>query len=114
MSEHSTSLRSFPGNEAHKLLSGGPKVGGFWVGPQKVYVGKVHVLLPSPSFLGSPQARDRGKMKPLSLGPKALRAQRLQKFQDRPPALKFSYGRRLTMWSLPPVHAKVAGEKLIR
>ena len=35
-------LRSFPGNEAHELFSGGPKWG------QKVYVEKVYVLFPSP------------------------------------------------------------------
>ena len=37
-------LRSFPGNEAHKLfLGGGPKSGGLG-GGQKVYVEKVYVL----------------------------------------------------------------------
>ena len=36
-------LRSFPGNEAHKLFSGGPK-SGVLGGGQKVYVEKVYVL----------------------------------------------------------------------
>ena len=40
-------LRSFPGNEAHKLFSGGPKWGVLG-GGQKVYVEKVYVLFPSP------------------------------------------------------------------
>ena len=37
----------FPGNEAHKLFSGGPKWGVLG-GGQKVYVEKVYVLFPSP------------------------------------------------------------------
>ena len=44
-------LRPFPGNEAHKLFSGGPK----WDvlgGGQKVYVEKVYVLFLSPTSLG--------------------------------------------------------------
>ena len=36
-------LRSFPGNEAHKRFSGGPKLGVLG-GGQKVYVEKVYVL----------------------------------------------------------------------
>ena len=39
----------FPGNEAHKLFSGGPT----WAvlgGGKKVYVEKVYVLLRSPNF----------------------------------------------------------------
>ena len=36
-------LRSFPGNEAHKLFSGGPK-SGVLGGGQKAYVEKVYVL----------------------------------------------------------------------
>ena len=40
-------LRSFPGNEAHKLFSGGPKWGVLG-GGQKVYVEKVDVLCLSP------------------------------------------------------------------
>ena len=36
-------LRSFPGNEAHKLFSGGPKWGVLG-GDRKVYVEKVYVL----------------------------------------------------------------------
>ena len=39
-------LRSFPGNEAHKLFSGGPNLGVLG-GGQKVYVEKVYVLFPS-------------------------------------------------------------------
>ena len=39
--------RPFPGNEAHKLLSRGPK-GGVLGGGQKVYVEKVYVLFRSP------------------------------------------------------------------
>ena len=39
-------LRSFPGNEAHKLFLGGPK-SGVLGGGQKVYVEKVYVLFPS-------------------------------------------------------------------
>ena len=41
-------LRPFPGNEAHKLFSGGPN----WSvlgGGQKVYVEKVYVLFRSPN-----------------------------------------------------------------
>ena len=38
--------RSFPGNEAQKLFSGGPKWG-ILGGGQKVYVEKVYVLFPS-------------------------------------------------------------------
>ena len=38
-------LRSFPGNEAHKLFSGAPKWGVLG-GGQKVYVEKVSVLFP--------------------------------------------------------------------
>ena len=38
--------RPFPGNEAHKLFSGGPKCGG-----QNVYVEKVYVLFRSPESL---------------------------------------------------------------
>ena len=38
-------LRSFPGNEAHKLFSGGPKWGVLG-GGQKVFVEKVDVLFP--------------------------------------------------------------------
>ena len=37
-------LRSFPGNEAHKLFSGDPKWGVLG-GGQKVYVEKVYVLI---------------------------------------------------------------------
>ena len=40
-------LRPFPGNEAHKLFSGGPK-SGVLGGGQKVYVEKVYVLFRSP------------------------------------------------------------------
>ena len=40
-------LRPSPGNEAHKLFSGGPKWG-LLGGGQKVYVEKVCVLFPSP------------------------------------------------------------------
>ena len=36
-------LRSFPGNEAHKLFSGGPN-GRVWGVGQKVHVEKVYVL----------------------------------------------------------------------
>ena len=36
-------LRSFPGNEAHKLFLGA-QTGAFWVGGQKVYVERVYVL----------------------------------------------------------------------
>ena len=43
-------LRSFPGNEAHKLFSGGPKWGVSGGGP-KVYVEKVYVLFPSPNLV---------------------------------------------------------------
>ena len=39
--------RPFPGNEAHKLFSGGPKWGVLG-GGRKVYVEKVYVLFPSP------------------------------------------------------------------
>ena len=39
-------LRSFPGNEAHKLFSGGPSWGVLG-GVQKVWVDKVQVLFPS-------------------------------------------------------------------
>ena len=39
-------LRSFPGNEAHKLFSGVPKLG-VLAGGQKVYVEKVYVFFPS-------------------------------------------------------------------
>ena len=39
-------LRSFPGNEAHKLFSGGPKSGVLGEG-QKVYVENFYVLFPS-------------------------------------------------------------------
>ena len=39
-------LRSFPGNEAHKLFSGGPNLGVLG-GGHKVYVEKVYVLFPS-------------------------------------------------------------------
>ena len=39
-------LRSFPGNEAHNLFSGGPR-SGVLGGGQKVYVEKVYVLFPS-------------------------------------------------------------------
>ena len=39
-------LRSFPGNEAHKLFSEGPRWGVLG-GGQKAYVEKVHVLFPS-------------------------------------------------------------------
>ena len=39
-------LRPFPGNEAHKLFSGGPKWG-VSGGGQKVYVEKVYVLFRS-------------------------------------------------------------------
>ena len=39
-------LHSFPGNEAHKLFSGGPEWGVLG-GGQKVYVEKVYVLFPS-------------------------------------------------------------------
>ena len=40
-------LRSFPGNEAHKLFSFflGVQNGVFWVGGQRVYVEKVYVLV---------------------------------------------------------------------
>ena len=40
-------LRPFPGNEAHKLFSGGPK-SGVLGGGKKVYVEKVYVLFRSP------------------------------------------------------------------
>ena len=40
-----TFLRSFPGNEAHKLFSGGPKWGVLG-GGQKVYVERVYMLFP--------------------------------------------------------------------
>ena len=39
-------LRSFPGNEAHKHFSGGPKWG-ILGGGQKVYVENIYVLCPS-------------------------------------------------------------------
>ena len=42
-------LRSFPGNEAHKLFSRAPKVGVLG-GMQKVYVEKVYVLFPSLNY----------------------------------------------------------------
>ena len=42
-------LRSFPGHEAHKLFSGGPKWGVLG-GGQKVYVEKVCALFRSPSL----------------------------------------------------------------
>ena len=38
-------LRSFPGNDSHKLFSGGPK-GGVLDGGQKAYVDKVYTLRP--------------------------------------------------------------------
>ena len=38
-------LRSFPGNEAHILFTGGPKCGVLG-GGQKVYVEKVYVFFP--------------------------------------------------------------------
>ena len=41
-------LRPFPGAEAHKLFSGGPK-SGVLGGGQQVYVEKVYVPLLSPS-----------------------------------------------------------------
>ena len=41
-------LRSFPGNEARKLFSGGPKWGVLG-GGHKVYAEKVYVLVPSPN-----------------------------------------------------------------
>ena len=41
-------LRSFPGNEAHKLFSGGPNWGVLG-GGQKVYVEKVYMLFLSPN-----------------------------------------------------------------
>ena len=44
-------LRSFPGNEAHKLFSEGPKWG-VSGGGQKVYVEKVYVLFRSPKVQG--------------------------------------------------------------
>ena len=43
-------LRSFPGNEAHKLFSGGP-TWGVLGGGQKVYVEKMYVLFPSLNFV---------------------------------------------------------------
>ena len=47
-------LRPFPGNEAHKLFSGGPKWGVLG-GGQKVYVEKVYVPFRSPMlFWGGP------------------------------------------------------------
>ena len=55
-------LRSFPGNEAHKLFSGGPKWGVLG-GGQKVYVEKVYVLFPSPTGSGG---------KKISLNPQTL------------------------------------------
>ena len=42
-------LCPFPGNEAHKLFSKGPKWGVLG-GGQKVYVQKIYVLFPSPGF----------------------------------------------------------------
>ena len=45
-------LRPFPGNEAHKLFSGGPNWG-VSGGGQKVYVEKVYVLFPSPNTVVS-------------------------------------------------------------
>ena len=47
-------LRSFPGNEAHKLFSGGPNWGVLG-GGQKVYVEKVYVLFRSPIFQEIPK-----------------------------------------------------------
>ena len=46
-------LCPFPGNEAHKLFSGGPKWGVLG-GGQKVYVEKVYVLFRSPINRGLP------------------------------------------------------------
>ena len=40
-------LRSFPGNEAHKLSSWGPEMGRLGWGGQKVYVDKVYLLFGS-------------------------------------------------------------------
>ena len=42
-------LHSFPGNEANKLSSGGPKSGGLG-GGQQVYVEKVYVIFLSPAL----------------------------------------------------------------
>ena len=42
-------LRPFPGNEAHKLFSGGP-TSGVLGGGRKVYVEKVYVLFLSPNI----------------------------------------------------------------
>ena len=55
--------RSFPGNEAHKLFSGGPKWGVLG-GGQKVYVEKVYVLFLSPSHVTT-HASEKGSQKVL-------------------------------------------------
>ena len=52
-------LRPFPGNEAHKLFSGGPKWGVLG-GGQKVYVEKVYVLFRSPTNEGVDGEETRG------------------------------------------------------
>ena len=49
-------LRPFPGNEAHKLFSGGQKWG-VLDGGQKVYVENVYVLFRSPNDCGYPLSR---------------------------------------------------------
>ena len=45
-------VEKIPGNEAHKLLSKGPK-SGVLGGGQKVYVERVYVLFPSLKRLGT-------------------------------------------------------------
>ena len=45
--------RSFPGNEAHKLFSGGQNWG-VLAGGQKVYVENIYVLFPSPKGVRVP------------------------------------------------------------
>ena len=50
--------RPFPGNEAHKLFSEGPKWGVLG-GGQKVYVEKVYVLFRPPNLAGSAKSLER-------------------------------------------------------
>ena len=57
-------LRPFPGNEAHKLFSEGPKWGVLG-GGQKVYVEKVYVLFRSGTSLN-------GEVRPFSLSDSSI------------------------------------------
>ena len=78
-------LRSFPGNEAHKLLSGGPKIGGLGRGGGKFMLKKFMCFFPplTMSKLESHNRSDHGGRK--------LATILLQKSQDfllhRPPKI---------------------------